>query len=67
MYKEKIDKEYEFDPLTDSLLVRHDEMDFEILQERKRIRKINRCFMISDLIVAVAFFTYQYCILVTFN
>ena len=67
MYKEKIDKEHEFDPLTDSLLVRHDEMDFEILQERKRIRKINRLFIVFDIIVVIALFITQYYILVKFS
>ena len=70
-YQEKLEKEYDLNPLSESFLIRHDEIDSELQQEKKRVRKINRYFLVCDVIVflglLIAFYLFiMTCLLIRF-
>ena len=52
MYEDKTETEYHMYPLYGCFLDRHDEFEFLIKGEKKRQRRIKKCFTLIDLIVA---------------
>ena len=55
-FNEKLEREYDLLPLTETYRVRHDEIDSSLLLIRKRVRTMGYRFGAIDVLVAVAFF-----------
>ena len=52
MYMEKFEKENKIEPLEESFLRRHDDLDEVIKQEKARILRVKRFFTVSEILVA---------------
>ena len=58
-YNEKIEKEYDLNGLSDEHLIRHDEMDSQLMLIKKRVKEIGRRFWILDITVLVFLLLYK--------
>ena len=55
-----MEKEYDLNPLSESFLVRHDELDTEISEEKRRVKLVKRSFIVLDIVALISLWAILY-------